>query len=165
MKILPQTAQEKKIHAMTKGNKNSSLSSSQAMAESELKKPMDVKKANEIKNDKITLKDFIKSGNFLEDEVRRRAEKGSPHFFDKDTMRFFSSRVSELMWKDANRNIWFITSEQDKGTTQHAGSTRAFTVRKIDESGDINKVGEFQGHSTLSDARQAIEYIIGIVDN
>ena len=70
---MTQTPQEKKIHAMTKGNKNSSLSSSEVKAESESKKPMDVKKANEIKNDKITMKDFIKSGNFLEDEVRRRA--------------------------------------------------------------------------------------------
>ena len=164
MKILPQTAQEKKIHAMTKGNKNSSLSSSEVMAESESKKPMDVKKANEIKNDKITMKDFVKSGNFLEDEVKRRAEKGSPHFFDKDTMRFFSSRVSELMWKKGS-DIYFITSEQDKGTTQHAGSTRAFTVRKIDADGDINKIGEFQGHATLSDARREIKDIIGLGDN
>jgi len=115
---------------------------------------------SEPSDKKITMKEFIKSGNYLEDEVRRRADKGSPHFFDKDTMRFFSSRISELMWKDANRNIWFITSEQDKGTTQHAGSVRAFTVRKIDEGGDINKVGDFQGHSTLSEARQAIKDII-----
>ena len=125
----------------------------------------DSRKADEIKNKKITMKQFIESGNFLEDEVRRRAEKGSPHFFDKDTMRFFSSRISELMWKDANRNIWFITSEQDKGTTQHTGSVRAFTVRKIDEGGDINKVGDFQGHSTLSEARRAIKDIIGLGNN
>ena len=126
---------------------------------------VDIEKVKKLQKQKITIKQFIDSGNFFEDEVRRRAEKGAPHFFDKDTMRFFSSRVSELMWKDANRNIWFITSEQDKGTTQHAGSTRAFTVRKIDESGDINKVGEFQGHSTLSEARQAIKDIIGLGDN
>jgi len=155
-----QTKQEKKIHAMTKGDKNSSLSSSEVMAKSESKKPMDVKKANEIKNDKITMKDFVKSGNFLEDEVRRRAEKGSPHFFDK----VFSSRVSELMWKKGS-DIYFITSEQDKGTTQHAGSTRAFTVRKIDADGDINKIGEFQGHATLSDARGEIKDMIGLGDN
>jgi len=106
------------------------------------------------------MKQFIKSGNYLEDEVRRRAEKGSPHFFDKDTMRFFSSRISELMWEKGS-DIYFITSEQDKGTTQHAGSTRAFTVRKIDANGDINKIGEFQGHSTLSEARREIKDIIG----
>jgi len=122
----------------------------------------DSKKADELKNEKITMKQFIESGNFLEDEIKRRAEKGSPFFFSKDTMRFFSSRLSELMWKDANRNIWFITSEQDKGTTQHAGSTRAFTVRKIDEGGDIQKAGDFQGHATLGDARQAIKDIIGL---
>ena len=125
----------------------------------------DIEKVRKLQKQKITMKQFIDSGNFLEDEVRRRAEKGSPHFFDKDTMRFFSSRISELMWKDANRNIWFITSEQDKGTTQHTGSVRAFTVRKIDESGDILKVGEFQGHSTLGEARRAIKDIIGLGNN
>lgn len=121
----------------------------------------DSKKADEIKNKKITMKQFIESGNFLEDEVRRRAEKGSPHFFDKDTMRFFSSRVSELMWKKGS-DIYFITSEQDRGQT---GSVRSFTVRKIDADGDINKIGEFQGHANLSDARREIKDIIGLGDN
>ncbi len=120
----------------------------------------DSKKVDEIKNKKITMKQFIESGNFLEDEVRRRAEKGSPHFFDKDTIRFFSSRVSELMWKKGS-DIYFITSEQDRGQT---GSVRSFTVRKTDADGDINSIGEFQGHATLSDARSEIKDIIGLGD-
>ncbi len=121
----------------------------------------DSEKADEIKNKKITMKQFIDSGNFLEDEVRRRADKGSPHFFDKDTMSFFSSRISELMWKKGS-DIYFITSEADKGDVQHGGSVRAFTVRKIDADGDIDKIGEFQGHTTLSDARSEIKDIIGL---
>ena len=110
-----------------------------------------------------SMKQFIDRGRYLEGEVKRRAEKGSPHFFDKDTMRFFSSRLSELMWSEGElkdyqkSNIYFITSEADRGHIQHAGSARAFTVRKIDVDGDINKVGEFQGYSTLSEARRAIK--------
>ena len=113
----------------------------------------------------VTMKQFIESGNYLEDEIKRRAKKGSPHFFDADTMRFFSSRISEVMWQDGDvknyqtNPIYFITSEADKGSVQHAGSARAFTVRKIDAGGDINKVGEFQGYSTLNKARKAIKDI------
>jgi len=115
----------------------------------------------------VSMKQFIKSGNYLENEVKRRAKKGSPHFFDKDTMRFFSSRISELMWqvgdvKDYQTNpIYFITSEADRGSVQHAGSARAFTVRKIDADGDIDTVSEFQEHSTLNKARKEIKNIIG----
>lgn len=104
-----------------------------------------------------SMKQFLDRGRFLEDEIKRRAEKGSPHFFDKDTMRFFSSRVSELMWSEGElkdyqkSNIYFITSEA------HAGSARAFTVRIIDADGDINTLGKFQGFSTLGEARRAIK--------
>lgn len=121
---------------------------------------------NETAKKNATMKEFLKDGRYLEGEVRKRAEKGSPHFFDRDTMRFFSSKVSELMWsvgdlKDYQKNdIYFITSEQDKGTIQHAGSVRAFTVRKIDEKGDIETVGDFQGHPTLNDARKEIKKIL-----
>ena len=113
----------------------------------------------------VTMKQFIESGNYLEDEIKRRAKKGSPHFFDKDTMRFFSSRLSELMWKDANRNIWFITSEADSSPYKHSGSRRGFTIRIIDENGDIEKAGEFQEYATLNGARKRIKDIIGKGDN
>ena len=110
-----------------------------------------------------SMKQFLDRGRYLEDEIKRRAEKGSPHFFDKDTMRFFSSRISELMWSEGElkdyqkSNIYFITSEADKGRTHHAGSARAFTVRIIDADGDINALGKFQGFSTLGEARRAIK--------
>ena len=116
-----------------------------------------------LKDTGTSMKQFIDRGRYLEDEIKRRAEKGSPHFFDKDTMRFFSSRVSELMWSEGElkdyqkSNIYFITSEADKGTVQHAGSTRAFTVRIIDADGDINTLDKFQGFSTLGEARRAIK--------
>ncbi len=105
-----------------------------------------------------TQKQFLKDGNYLIEEVKTRAEKGSPYFFNADTMRGFSSRISELCWR-VKDDIYFITSEADKSYIKHKGSTRAFTIRKCDLSGDINTIGEFQGHDTLTDARKEIKEI------
>mgnify|MGYP001584311663 FL=1 len=120
----------------------------------------------ENKESQMTFKEFVNSGRYLEDEVRKRAEKHGSHFFDADSMRFFSSRVSELMWSEGdmknyeNESIYFITSEADRGHIQHSGSVRAYTVRKIDRDGDIDTIGEFQGYETLNDARHAIMDLI-----
>lgn len=115
---------------------------------------------------KMTFSEFLDSGRYLEDEVRRRSDKKGGHFFDADTMKFFSSRISELMWSEGDikdyqtEPIYFITSEKDTGHIQHSGSVRAFTVRRIDEGGDITKVSNFQGISTLNDARHEIKDIL-----
>ena len=108
---------------------------------------------------KTTNKQFLALGNYLVDEIKTRAEIGSPHFFDADSMRFFSSRVSELCWR-VGEDIYFITSEADKGYIKHKGSVRAFTVRKCDKRGDIDTIGEFQGHETLNEARSKIKDIV-----
>jgi len=107
-------------------------------------------------------KQFIESGNYLIPEVVTRAAKGSPHFFDKETLKFFSSRVSDLCWK-IDEKIYFITSEADRGSyIEHSGTNRGWTVRIIDKEGDINTLGKFQGHSTLNEARKAIKGDLGI---
>ena len=117
--------------------------------------------------EQVTMKEFIDSGNYFEDEIRRRSDKKGGHFFDKDTMRFFSSRISELMWqvgevsKYQTNPIYFITSEQDKGGVQHSGSVRAFTIRTIDADGDVTSVSEFQEYATLNEARRELRDIIG----
>jgi len=105
-----------------------------------------------------TQKEFLKEGNYLIDEVKTRAEKGSPYFFSPNTMRGFSSRISELCWK-VKDDIYFITSEADR-FDHHKGSIRAYTIRTCDIEGDINTIGEFQGHATLRDARQGIKAIL-----
>jgi len=113
------------------------------------------------------MKQFINAGQYLEQEVIQRAKKGSPHFFNEDTMRFFASRISELMWASGDRMgykinpIYLITSEADKGYYQHKGSIRAYTVRVIDINGNIKTIGDFQGHPTLYEARKTIKELIG----
>lgn len=125
------------------------------------------RRAMYAKKNGLTMKQFISKGNYFEDEVKRRAERGSPHFFDKDTMRFFSSRISELMWdvgnlKDYQTNpIYFITSEADNGSVRHSGSDRGFTIRKINADGKIDKVSGFQEYSTLNEARKDLKEKIG----
>ena len=116
----------------------------------------------------LTMKEFLKSGNYLEDEVRSRSDRKGGYFFDKDSMRFFSSRVSELMWQKGGSNdpsyktkdIYFITSEADRGYIKHSGSTRAFTIRKANADGDIKTVSEFQEYPTLGEARKELKDII-----
>ncbi len=105
-------------------------------------------------------KEFIDLGNYLISEVKTRAEKGSPHFFDADSMRFFSSRVSDLCWR-LGEKIYFVTSEADRGSHyEHSGTDRGWTVRAIDKNGDIQKWGEFQKHGSLREARNEIKGLI-----
>jgi len=109
----------------------------------------------------LNQKDFIKLGNYLIEEVKTRADKGSPHFFDSDTIKFFSSRISEYCWR-IGENIYFITSEADRYYIKHSGSVRAWTVRFIDIKGDINTLGKFQEHGSLNQARAAIKEVLEI---
>ena len=101
-------------------------------------------------------KEFLNEGNYFIEEIKRRAEKGSPFFFNSETMRFFSSKISELSWKIGDK-IYFITSEADNNPYKHSGSNRGWTVRICDKGGDINKDGDFQGHSNLNEARKSIK--------
>ena len=115
---------------------------------------------------KISVQDFLKQGRYLIDEVKRRAEKGSPFFFNPETMRYFSSRVSELAWSKGDlknyqtEDIYFITSERDTSFHKHSGSTRGYTVRLCDKTGDIQKVSEFQEFGTLAQARKFIKEVL-----
>ena len=107
-----------------------------------------------------TIKEFMASGNYFIEEVKNRCWKGSsPYFFNKQEMKYFSSRISDLCWK-VNDDIYFITSEKDNGRIKHRGSKRGWTIRICNNIGNINTVGEFQEHASLSIARKALLDII-----
>ena len=74
------------------------------------------------------------------------------HFFDRETMRFFKSRVLDKVFDGGN--VWyFVTSERGPLET----SKRKYTVRQVDKvSGNVETVGEFREYST---SRQAFNRI------
>ena len=71
------------------------------------------------------------------------------HFFDRDAMRFFNSKIYPNVYAGAE-HWFFVTSERFDDNTP-----RLYTVRSIDRAGDIRTVGEFQEYPTLDAARAA----------
>jgi hypothetical protein len=71
------------------------------------------------------------------------------HFFDRDTMRFFKSRIAPGI-NHTEQGITFITSEQFDDNTP-----RMYTLRILRSSGAIDELSDFQEFSTLSKARKA----------
>ena len=100
----------------------------------------------------------------LQDIVRR---SGS-HFFDRDTMRYFRSRVDSYTM--AGKDGWyFVTSEQHQvpPTSYGSGRTypRLYTVRCLRLENydgtpgiELYELGEFQAFKTLNRARKAAKY-------
>ena len=73
------------------------------------------------------------------------------HFFDRDTMRFFNSKLHSVY--PGNGISCFVTSEQFV-PSQGSPSPRKYTVKKI-KGCKIDTVGEFQKYSFIDDARAA----------
>ena len=72
-------------------------------------------------------------------------QRNGRHFFSPDSMRFFSSRVHDTVYG----GCIFVTSE--KGWDD----IRAYTVRAIDNKGNIYTLGEFQEYSCRASAHAA----------
>lgn len=87
--------------------------------------------------------------------VKAANTNAGQHFFDKDTMRFFNSKVAPEAYTKDGKTAYFITSEQ------HGNESRKYTVRKMDmETGSITTVGEFQEHDSLSEAKRTVSKIL-----
>ena len=71
------------------------------------------------------------------------------HFFDKDAMRFFNSRIPSGGYSNG-KEVFFITSEK-----YNSDSKRAYTIRKLTiKTGSIETVGEFQQYKTSTKANK-----------
>jgi len=78
-------------------------------------------------------------------DIKRNNKKAGYHFFDKDTMRFFNSRIETGLYKDNT----FITSEQFD-----YNSPREYTIRRALNDGiKIETIGELGQFATLEDAK------------
>lgn len=71
------------------------------------------------------------------------------HFFDKDTVKFWGSKVCSRVFK----NNCFVTSEDNFNRTERLYSIRRFT-------GDsIETIGEFQAYKTKEEAIKALKQV------
>lgn len=84
-------------------------------------------------------------------DVRAANKAAGHHWFEPGTMRFFSSRILA----NTLRNGYFVTSERFD-----ANSPRRYTVRKVEESGAIDTVGELQQYATAAQAKAAITKLV-----
>jgi len=89
-------------------------------------------------------------------QIRETNKATGRKFFERDTMRFFDSRVHGQVYGGR----YFITSERFHGTLGSDGSrsrkdARRYTVRFAKDNGDITTVGEFGQYGSLAAARTA----------
>lgn len=88
--------------------------------------------------------------------VKAAFRSAGSHWFDKDTMAFFGSRIESGM----RFNTFFVTSEDNFDRTE-----RRYTVRYATSYGEgrlsMQELGEFQEHESLDSALDAIRAFIG----
>lgn len=89
-------------------------------------------------------------------KIKQAVKAADGHFFDTDTMRFFSSRVVERVWYGADGVFFFVTSEQFKPSSGPAHARR-YTVRRWSEAepGSVDTVGSFQQYGSGRAANKA----------
>ena len=85
-------------------------------------------------------------------EVRRLADNAGSHFFDRDAMWFFDSRVLGDAWRVGDTWL-FVTSERFRGFLVPDGERR-YTVRFF-YNGRMGDVGGFQAYGSARAAKRA----------
>ena len=78
--------------------------------------------------------------------IKKNNKQNSRYFFDKQTMKFFNSKIESKLYADNT----FITSEQ-----QDYQTPRTYTIRiALDNGKEIENIGEFQKFESLISARE-----------
>ena len=92
-------------------------------------------------------------------EVEEANRRAGYHFFDTDTLHFFSSKVDWHLYGGR----YFVTSERfvSYHPTYHS-EPRKYTVRESLPGGACETVGEFQAYATLRAARRAAQDLAGL---
>ena len=86
-------------------------------------------------------------------DIRKANEEAEHHFFDRDTLKFFDSRIERTIYGGR----FFLTSEQFHGTDGYSGSRR-WTVRAARDDGNITTMGEFNELSRDAARAMARDY-------
>lgn len=86
--------------------------------------------------------------------VQRLAGAAGSHFFDRDAMRFFDSRVLGDAWRVGD--VWlFVTSERFRGIMEPDGERR-YTVRVYNQTRrSMGDIGGFQQFDSAYAAKRA----------
>jgi hypothetical protein len=85
-------------------------------------------------------------------EVKAANKNKGQHFFSKDTLAFFGSKVYPELYTVAGRQF-FITSEDNFNRTK-----KGYTIREVMPDGDIETLGEFLEYETKEQATFAIPF-------
>lgn len=83
------------------------------------------------------------------EEAYARAKPGG-YWFSPGTLRFFRSRIHSVHRVEGTGQWLFVSSEQGPR------GPRAYTVRIMDDDGDIRNLGEFMGYATSRQALAAL---------
>lgn len=76
------------------------------------------------------------------DYIKRKNHDAGHHFFERDTMRFFDSRILSTLYYGEG-GVYFVTSEKFRGHGTPDGP-RLYTVRSFDpETGSVDTAGPF----------------------
>jgi hypothetical protein len=82
------------------------------------------------------------------------------HFFDTSTLRFFDSKILPTVYT-APDGWYFVTSEQFHGsawpTPVLEDGARKYTVRRMNDDGSIDTIGEFNSYTTREAAKTAAQ--------
>jgi hypothetical protein len=79
-------------------------------------------------------------------EIKENNKQNSRYFFNKQTMKFFNSKIESKLYADNT----FITSERENLQTP-----RTYTIRiALDNGGEIGTIGKFQQFESLISARE-----------
>jgi hypothetical protein len=76
------------------------------------------------------------------DALRLAVTNHGSHFFDRATMRFFSSRLCMVLPRCTGGAVWFVTSEQGPY------GPRLYTVRRWNGADSVDTIGGFQAYRT-----------------
>lgn len=87
-------------------------------------------------------------------DIRDTHARTGGHFFDRDTLAFFDSRIGDTVYGGR----YFLTSEQFHGP--EGSLPRRWTIREALSDGSIVTVGTFQQFASSQDAVNAVHAMV-----
>ena len=94
---------------------------------------------------------------------KKKGGKPGAWWFSAGNMRFFSSRVSSVVFP-VSAGAYFITSEKFESVYLSGGryveeQPRMWTLRFCSDDGEIDTCGDFQAYDSLRDAQRAAKFL------